>query len=108
MAIAASQYFSRKRGLANGIIFAGGGLGGAVNSFALNALLHRVGPAWTFRCLALMTLGTGLPAAFLIKERVPYRKSSIVEWYATLSARSNQLASWLTALGDFSSHLHSS
>ncbi|KAH7327933.1 major facilitator superfamily transporter [Stachybotrys elegans] len=80
VSVASSQYFNRRRGLANGIIFAGGGLGGAVNSFALDALLRRLGPAWTFRCLALVTLATGLPAAYVIKERVPYQQSKVVEW----------------------------
>ncbi|KAI9151424.1 Beta-lactamase-like protein [Paramyrothecium foliicola] len=80
LSTAPAQWFSRKRGLANGIVFAGGGFGGAVISFAIDALLTRLGPAWTFRCLALMTLATGLPAAYLVKERVPYGRSSIVEW----------------------------
>ncbi|KAF4903146.1 Aspyridones efflux protein apdF [Colletotrichum fructicola] len=75
-----AQYFSRKRGLANGIVFAGGGLGGAVNSFALDALLNHLGPAWAYRVLALVTLATGLPAAWIIKERVPVRSSGFVEW----------------------------
>ncbi|KAJ0316520.1 hypothetical protein COL5a_011559 [Colletotrichum fioriniae] len=71
---------SRKRGLANGIVFAGGGLGGAVNSFALDALLNHLGSAWAYRVLALVTLATGLPAAWLIKERVPVRSTGFVEW----------------------------
>ncbi|TDZ68297.1 Aspyridones efflux protein apdF [Colletotrichum trifolii] len=75
-----AQYFSRKRGLANGIVFAGGGLGGAVNSFVLDALLNRLGAAWAYRVLALMTLATGLPAAWVVKERVPIRGSGFVEW----------------------------
>ncbi|TEA14264.1 Aspyridones efflux protein apdF [Colletotrichum sidae] len=75
-----AQYFSRKRGLANGIVFAGGGLGGAVNSFVLDALLKRLGAAWAYRVLALMTLATGLPAAWVVKERVPVRGSGFVEW----------------------------
>ncbi|CAI6081708.1 unnamed protein product [Clonostachys chloroleuca] len=75
-----AQYFSRRLGLANGIVFAGGGLGGATTSFALDELLNRLGPAWTFRCLALMTFATGVPAAYLIKERIPYRRTGFVEW----------------------------
>ncbi|OLN93199.1 Riboflavin transporter MCH5-like protein 12 [Colletotrichum chlorophyti] len=75
-----AQYFSRKRGLANGIVFAGGGLGGAVNSFALDALINRLGAAWAYRVLALVTLATGLPAAWLIKERVAVRSSGFVDW----------------------------
>ncbi|KAK1997021.1 MFS general substrate transporter [Colletotrichum falcatum] len=80
VSVVPAQYFSRKRGLANGIVFAGGGLGGAVNSFALDALLNRLGSAWAYRVLALVTLATGLPAAWLIKERVPVRNSGFVEW----------------------------
>ncbi|OHE98408.1 major facilitator superfamily transporter [Colletotrichum orchidophilum] len=80
VSVVPAQYFSRKRGLANGIVFAGGGLGGAVNSFALDALLNHLGSAWAYRVLALVTLATGLPAAWLIKERVPVRSSGFVEW----------------------------
>ncbi len=79
-----AQYFSRRRGLANGIVFAGGGLGGAVTSFALEALMHRVGPSWTYRMLGLFTLLTGIPAAWLIKERVPPRPAGFIDWYDTL------------------------
>ncbi|KAL9123936.1 MAG: hypothetical protein Q9175_008277, partial [Cornicularia normoerica] len=71
-----AQYFHQKRGLANGIVCAGGGLGGAVISPAMNAIIQRVGPAWTFRILGLMTLSTGLPAAWLIKERCPIRSNT--------------------------------
>ncbi|KXH30132.1 major facilitator superfamily transporter [Colletotrichum simmondsii] len=80
VSVVPAQYFSRKRGLANGIVFAGGGLGGAVNSFALDALLNHLGSAWAYRVLALVTLATGLPAAWLIKERVPVRSTGFVEW----------------------------
>ncbi|KAJ7776846.1 putative monocarboxylate transporter [Mycena maculata] len=75
-----AQYFSTKRGLANGIIFAGGGLGGAVTSFAINSLIQSLGPAWTFRIIGLITLATGLPAAWLIKERTAIRTTGFIEW----------------------------
>lgn len=76
-----AQYFSRKRGLANGIVFAGGGLGGAVTSYAMEALMGKVGAPWTYRILAAVTLLTGLPAAWLVKERVPARPAGFIEWY---------------------------
>lgn len=57
-----AQYFKAKRGIANGIVYAGGGLGGTVISFILDALLQSVGIAWTFRILGFMIMGTGLPA----------------------------------------------
>lgn len=75
-----AQYFKAKRGIANGIVYAGGGLGGTVISFILDALLQRVGIAWTFRILGFLIMGTGLPAAWLIKERAPIKPTKMVEW----------------------------
>ncbi|KAH7398621.1 major facilitator superfamily domain-containing protein [Phaeosphaeria sp. MPI-PUGE-AT-0046c] len=75
-----AQYFRAKRGIANGIVYAGGGLGGTAVSFMLNALIDNVGIPWSFRILGFMIIGTGLPAAYLMKERVPIRKTHFVEW----------------------------
>jgi MFS family permease len=75
-----SQYFNRKRGLANGIVFASGGLGGAVISFIMQALVERLGPAWTLRVLGFLMLATGLPAAWLLKDRVPPSRRVFVDW----------------------------
>ncbi|TVY45176.1 Aspyridones efflux protein [Lachnellula subtilissima] len=74
------QYFNKKRGVANGIVYAGGGLGGTVISFAVNGLLSSLGPEWTFRILGLVTLATGFPAAWLIKERLPITTATFIEW----------------------------
>ncbi len=76
-----AQWFSKKRGLANGIVYAGGGLGGTAISFAVNGLLQKLGPPWTFRIMGLVVLATGLPAAWLIKERAPIRSTTFIEWY---------------------------
>lgn len=78
-----AQYFSRKRGIANGIIFAGGGLGGAIISFTLDYMIKDLGISSTYRILGLLTLGTGLPAAWFVKERVPSRAIRFVDWYVT-------------------------
>jgi nitrate/nitrite transporter NarK len=75
-----AQYFSAKRGIANGIVYAGGGLGGTAISFMMDALLQKVGIAWTFRILGFLIIATGLPAAYLIKERVPISRRQFVEW----------------------------
>lgn len=82
MAVSATpaQYFSKKRGLANGIVFAGGGLGGATTSFFLDAVIRRLGTAWAYRILGFVTLATGLPAAWLVKERSPVKTASFIEW----------------------------
>ena len=76
----AAQYFDRRRGLANGIVFAGGGLGGAVISFVMEGLLESVGVAWTFRILGFITLATGVPAAYFIRDRVKSNRRTFVEW----------------------------
>ncbi|KAJ7659855.1 major facilitator superfamily domain-containing protein [Mycena rosella] len=80
VSVTPAQYFSKRRGLANGIVYAGGGLGGAVTSFAIDGLIQALGPPWTFRIVGLMTLATGLPAAWLIKERTPIRTTGFIEW----------------------------
>lgn len=73
-----SQYFSRKKGLATGIVYAGGGLGGAVLAPGIDALLGRVGVAWTFRIMGVIVLATGLPMAYLIKEVRPRTTGGMV------------------------------
>lgn len=77
-----AQYFSKNRGLANGVVFAGGGFGGAALSLALDPLIRYAGPAWGFRALGLATLATGLPAAWFLKERTSVRRGGFIEWYA--------------------------
>ncbi|KAF9700010.1 hypothetical protein EKO04_001532 [Ascochyta lentis] len=65
------QYFSSRLELANGIIKLGGGVGGCVMAIALEALYQQVGIAWTFRFQGLFTLAIGMPAAWMLKDRVP-------------------------------------
>ena len=96
-----TQYFSGKLGLANGIIKAGGGLGSTVLAIALEALIQRVGIPWMFRILGLVTLSTGLPAAWLIKERSPPRNAPFIDlsMFRSLAFNAVFLAS---AIGTFS------
>lgn len=75
-----AQYFSQKRGLANGIVYAGGGLGGAVISIAAENLIRHIGTAWAFRVLGFFTLAAGLPAAWLLQERSVRRRAVFIEW----------------------------
>ncbi|KAG6376060.1 major facilitator superfamily domain-containing protein [Boletus reticuloceps] len=64
-----SQWFKRRRGLANGLVFAGGGLGGCVQSIVMQLLIDRVGILWTFRIMGSITLLATVPAAMLLRER---------------------------------------
>ncbi|KAJ5788681.1 hypothetical protein N7457_003671 [Penicillium paradoxum] len=80
VSVTPAQYFRAKRGIANGIVYGVGGLGGAVISFVMDALLDRVGVQWTFRIIGFAIWATGLPAAYLIKQRVPIARSAVVDW----------------------------
>ncbi|KAF2471791.1 MFS transporter, MCP family, solute carrier family 16, member 10 [Lindgomyces ingoldianus] len=73
------QYFSGKLGLANGLVKLGGGIGGTVMAVSLDALARRVGIEWTFRIQGLLTFSTGIPAAWLLKDRVPLRNAPFVD-----------------------------
>ncbi|KAJ4288663.1 hypothetical protein N0V90_011900 [Kalmusia sp. IMI 367209] len=73
------QYFSGHLGLANGLVKLGGGIGGCVLAVALEAMYRRVGIAWTFRIQGLLTIATGLPAAWMQKDRVPLRNVPLVD-----------------------------
>jgi nitrate/nitrite transporter NarK len=76
-----AQYFRAKRGLANGLVFAGGGFGGAAISVSLDALIQKLGTAWAYRILGFTTLATGIPAAWLIRERNrAMRTPGFIEW----------------------------
>ncbi|KAF2018138.1 MFS general substrate transporter [Aaosphaeria arxii CBS 175.79] len=73
------QYFSGRLGLANGLIKLGGGIGATVMAIALEALVRRVGIEWTFRIQGFLTIATGLPAAWFLKERVLIRNAPFIE-----------------------------
>ncbi|KAK4542984.1 hypothetical protein LTR36_005982 [Oleoguttula mirabilis] len=74
-----TQYFSSKLGTANGLVKLGGGIGATVFAIVLEVLIQEVGIGWTFRILGFITLSTGLPAAWLIKERAPSRNTPFFE-----------------------------
>lgn len=78
-----AQYFRRRRGLANGLVIGGGGIGGCILSISMNTLISHVGVAWTFRIIAFITLATTLPAAVVLKERT-LRHTATVEWCGLL------------------------
>ena len=85
-----AQYFSRKRGVANGIVYSGGGFGGAVWTLSLNSLMDKVGVPWMFRITGLITLAVGLPATLLLRERTR-RATPNIEWYVCPSLPCNAL-----------------
>ncbi len=72
------QWFSSKLGTANGLVKLGGGLGSTIMAIAVQALIDKVGIPWTFRILGLFSLATGVPAALLVRERMPSNNAPFV------------------------------
>lgn len=64
-----SQWFEKKRSLANGIASSGCGIGGLIYSLATGAALSRVGLAWTLRMLAIVSVVVNIVCVNLLKDR---------------------------------------
>ncbi|SPO05577.1 related to protein MCH2 (monocarboxylate permease homolog) [Cephalotrichum gorgonifer] len=64
-----SQWFSRKRTIANGISSAGSGLGGMLFSWGTAAMIRRIGLRWTLRGTGIVTLAANLIATVFIRDR---------------------------------------
>ncbi|KAJ3293368.1 hypothetical protein HDU79_000404 [Rhizoclosmatium sp. JEL0117] len=75
-----SQWFNKKRGLAQGIAASGSGLGGLAFSVAIQKLLDAVGLAWTLRSSALFFFIILLAINPLFKTRVQTSKSSKMDY----------------------------
>ncbi|KAK9243276.1 major facilitator superfamily domain-containing protein [Lipomyces tetrasporus] len=64
-----SQWFEKKRSLANGISSGGSGIGGAVFSWATQAMIDRLGLAWALRVTGIITFVGNMTAAILMRDR---------------------------------------
>ena len=64
-----SQWFSKKRSLANGISTAGSGVGGLLFSFATQAMINNVSLAWSYRISGIICCIMNSAAALLIRHR---------------------------------------
>ncbi|KAG9006361.1 hypothetical protein FRB94_000825 [Tulasnella sp. JGI-2019a] len=65
------EWFSVKRGLANGILFSGTGLGGVIVPFLVEDLLNRHGHRKAFIIIACMFAGLACPSFLFAKPRLP-------------------------------------
>jgi MFS family permease len=74
-----SQYFDKKRGAALGVIASGSSIGGIVFPIVLSKLLNKssIGFGWSMRIVAFIILPFMLFACFVMKPRVPPRKTTI-------------------------------
>ena len=64
-----SQWFGKKRSLANGITSAGSGIGGLAMSFATEAIIRHIDLAWALRITAFVTFAVNMPATLLLRSR---------------------------------------
>lgn len=64
-----SQWFTKKRSLANACAAAGSGFGGLTYSLGTNAMIASVGLAWAFRILAVICFVVNCTCGLLIRDR---------------------------------------
>ncbi|EJC98138.1 MFS general substrate transporter [Fomitiporia mediterranea MF3/22] len=66
-----SEWFVRKRGLANGIMFAGTSIGGLVLPLVTPVMVNSYGPSKTLRILSIAALILILPGTPFLRPRLP-------------------------------------
>ncbi|KAJ4566211.1 hypothetical protein HRR85_009132 [Exophiala dermatitidis] len=64
-----SQWFARRRSLANGISAAGSGIGGLIFSFATGGMINHLSIAWALRITGAIAFLAILLAAIFIRDR---------------------------------------
>jgi MFS family permease len=64
-----SQWFTKKRSLANSIAASGSGLGGLMYSLVTQRVIDKNGLPWAFRVLAICVFTVNLTASNLIRDR---------------------------------------
>lgn len=73
---ATSQYFNKNRGAAIGLAIAGSSIGGVVLPLALSRMFSdSVGFGWGVRVVSFIALALLTAGCFLVKERLPSRKT---------------------------------
>lgn len=65
------QWFTKRRGMALGIIASGSGIGGLIIPFIMTSINANLGPGWTYRILGFICLFFDILACFFIRERNP-------------------------------------
>ncbi|KAI1868649.1 uncharacterized protein JN550_006224 [Neoarthrinium moseri] len=64
-----SQWFNKKRSLANACAAAGSGFGGLTYSLGTNAMIASIGLPWAFRILAILCFVVNSICSYLIRDR---------------------------------------
>ncbi|KAH9897179.1 major facilitator superfamily domain-containing protein [Xylariomycetidae sp. FL2044] len=69
-----AHFFRERRALATGVAATAGSIGGIVIPLYLQAVLPRIGFAWSTRCIGLAVLLLSVVANLLMRSRLPPRK----------------------------------
>ncbi|KII87272.1 hypothetical protein PLICRDRAFT_42920 [Plicaturopsis crispa FD-325 SS-3] len=102
-----SEWFVERRGFANGVMFAGTGVGGLLLPLVLPPLLAKFGPAKTLRYLSFAVTGLLLPLLPFVKGRLPMSRvqgraaRSSTEWSRNRTFWMLILANTMQGLGYF-------
>lgn len=64
-----SQWFEKKRSLANAIVASGTGIGALIYSVATQRMIENIGLRWTFRILAIVCFAVNAVASLLLRDR---------------------------------------
>ncbi|KAI7903125.1 major facilitator superfamily domain-containing protein [Cokeromyces recurvatus] len=67
----APQWFTRRRGLALGMIASGSGIGGLIIPFIMTSINSSLGSSWTYRILGFICLACDIIACITVKEKKP-------------------------------------
>jgi nitrate/nitrite transporter NarK len=81
------QWFHRRRSLANGIGTSGSGIFGMVYSLAANAMIQKMGLAWAFRVLGIVSFVVNFICAILLKDRNKHVSASLLAFDVRLFKR---------------------
>lgn len=79
-----AKWFKKRRALANGIATGGTGFGGLTYSLAANALIQRMGIAWTFRIMAIICFVVLVTSALFLKDRKKGTKAPLTAFDLSL------------------------
>ncbi|SPO05433.1 related to monocarboxylate transporter [Cephalotrichum gorgonifer] len=86
-----SQWFTKRRALANGIAIAGAGLGGLTYSLAVGAMIRNISLGWAYRILAIVSAVVNIVATLLIKTRYEATGARRLAFDTTLLKRTEYL-----------------
>jgi MFS family permease len=68
------HWFTKRRGLAFGVVTAGAGIGGLITPLITDATISNFGPSWSFRILGFICLSYNIISCALIKKRSQFKK----------------------------------